>query len=146
MDQAGFVVTDAPSDADVAALRDVLVRHNIEVSGRPETEPFAIFIPDETGAISGGLWGHSRCGSFFISLLIVPKAMRGQGTGRRLMAMAEDEARRRNCDHIWLDTFAFQGRDFYLKCGFEIFGTLEGQAPIHPRYFMRKLLSGGAAT
>lgn len=142
METPDFVITDAPTDAEVAALRDVLVRHNIETSGRPESQPFAIFIRDEAGAIIGGLWGNSRCGSFFISLLIVPQSQRGQGMGRRLMEMAEAEALKRGCDHIWLDTFAFQAKDFYLKCGFEIFGTLEGQAPIHPRYFMKKPLDG----
>ena len=74
-------------------------------------------------------------------MLIVPDSLRGQGIGTRLMQAAEAEARRRGCHHIWLETYSFQARPFYERLGFEVFGQLDGPAPIYPRFFMRKILS-----
>ena len=39
-----------------------------------------------------------------------------------------------------LDTFDFQAKDFYLKHGYEIFGTLENCPPNHNRYYLKKAL------
>lgn len=135
-----FIVSDDPPAGTQEALQAILGAHNAGVAGGEPRRYFAITIPDEQGVTIGGMWAFSRWGSFYISLLIVPESLRGQGVGRQLIAAAEAEARRRDCDHIWLDTFAFQARAFYEGCGFEVFGTLEGQAPAHPRYFMKKAL------
>lgn len=139
-----LIETDDPPAGTQEALQAILGAHNVGLAGGGGARRyFAITIPDAQGATIGGLWAHSRWGSFCISLLVVPEALRGQGVGRRLIAAAEAEARRRDCDHIWLDTFAFQARAFYEGCGFEVFGTLEGRAPAHPRYFMKKALLPG---
>jgi GNAT superfamily N-acetyltransferase len=138
-----LIQTDDPPAGTQEALQAILGAHNADLAGGESRRSFAITIPDAQGAILGGLWAHSRWGSFCISLLVVPEAMRGQGLGRRLIKAAEAEARRRDCYHIWLDTFAFQARGFYEGCGFEVFGTLEGRAPAHPRYFMKKALLPG---
>jgi len=37
-----------------------------------------------------------------------------------------------------LDTFSFQAKYFYLKQGYEIFGTLKDFPKGHERYFMFK--------
>lgn len=57
------------------------------------------------------------------------------------MQRAEEEARVRGCRQMWLDTYAFQARPFYERLGFEVFGQIDGPAPIFPRYFMQKLLN-----
>ena len=57
------------------------------------------------------------------------------------MRMAEDEGIRRGCHTAWLDTFNFQARGFYERFGYTIFGTLEGEPPAFPRYFMKKTLA-----
>jgi hypothetical protein len=56
------------------------------------------------------------------------------------MRMAEEEAVRRGCVTAWLDTYDFQARGFYERLGYELFGTIEGHAPVYPRYFLRKAL------
>ena len=43
---------------------------------------------------------------------------RGLGLGRKVMAMAEAEARSRGLAGIWLDTWTFQAPGFYPKLGF----------------------------
>jgi ribosomal protein S18 acetylase RimI-like enzyme len=78
-------------------------------------------------------------GFLHIDLLFVPEAMRGSGTGRTLMSQAEDEAIRRECRGVWLDTFSFQARGFYEKLGYTVFGEIENHPPGHSRFFLRKI-------
>ena len=136
-----FSVTDAPHrehyDKGLSALR----AFTSEMVGPPDNHEFAIVISHpETRNALGGLWAQSRWGGFYIEMLVVPVGYRAQGIGSRLMKAAEAEARRRGCHHMWLDTYSFQARPFYERHGFEVFGQLDGPAPIYPRYFMRKEL------
>ncbi len=109
----------------------------------------AIEVQGEHGETAGGFWGGTDFGWLFVQLLIVPDALRGQGIGRQLMAMAEHEARQRGCHGAWLDTFDFQARPFYERLGFVCFGELADYPKGHTRYFMQKALApigaGGAA-
>ncbi len=66
--------------------------------------------------------------------------MRGQSYGQRLLALAEEEARKRGAEYAYLDTLSFQAPEFYKKQGYEIFGTLEDFPKGHQRYFMTKAL------
>ena len=68
----------------------------------------------------------------------------GRGLGSELMRRAEAEAQTRGCRQMWLDTYAFQARGFYERLGFEVFGQIDGPAPMFPRYFMQKRLPGSA--
>ena len=102
--------------------------------------PLRLTIRDSEGTITGGLIGHSSYDWLFISVLIIPEALRRKGLGRKLMEQAEKIARTRNLTGIWLDTFDFQARPFYEKLGFTIFGELKD----HPRgisqYWLQKRL------
>jgi GNAT superfamily N-acetyltransferase len=109
----------------------------------------AVELQGEHGETVGGFWGSTDLGWLFVDLLVVPEALRGQGIGRQLMAMAEDEARQRGCHGAWLDTFDFQARPFYESLGYVRFGELTDYPMGHTRYFMQKALapigSDGAA-
>ncbi len=76
----------------------------------------------------------------FVEYLVVPDALRGNGTGTRMMQTAEQVARDRGCMGIWLDTFSFQARGFYEKLGFSVFGTISDYPLGHQQYFMAKRL------
>lgn len=131
--------TREDEDAVLAILRDF----TCGVVGYIDNHDLVIVIRDRAaGTIRGGLVAQSRWGEMHIDMLAVCPRLRGRGMGRRLVGMAEREARRRGCTHMWLDTYAFQARAFYEKMGFEVFGQLEGPPPFFPRYFMRRLLSG----
>lgn len=56
------------------------------------------------------------------------------------MEMAESEGAQRGCHNAYLDTFSFQAPEFYLKLGYEIFGTLEAFPDEYKRFFMCKSL------
>jgi GNAT superfamily N-acetyltransferase len=61
----------------------------------------------------------------YIDVLFVGAQYRGRGLGSQLLQKVEDQAKSFGSKLVHLDTFDFQARDFYLKQGYEIFGTLE---------------------
>ena len=82
----------------------------------------------------------SLWGSFYIALVVTPEDLHGMGLIAELMKRAEPEARARKCQQMWLDSYAFQTRHCYERLGFNVFGQLEGPAPMFPRYFRQKRL------
>lgn len=99
---------------------------------------FSLQTPEQE--IVGGMLGEIYWGWFYIDLLWVEEALRGCGYGHRLLARAEDEARRRGAKHAYLDTFSFQAPDFYKQHGYQLFGELQDFPPGHQRYFLKKQL------
>ena len=137
-----ITTTNNPSEEACAEILAVLRRFTTASVGAPDNRDFgALVTHPESGAVIGGLIGSSRWGAFFIDMIAVPDEFREQGLGSQLIEAAEAEACRLHCHLIWLDTYEFQARSFYERHGFEVFGQLDGPAPIYPRYFMRKLLS-----
>jgi len=66
--------------------------------------------------------------------------LRGRGHGRRMLEAAGAEARKRGCEHVWLDSYTFQTPTFYRQFGYEVFGSLDGFPPPHKRVFLTKAL------
>lgn len=126
------------------ALRDQILKplraFNDGQIGPVKVQPLAIVLRDDSGSVTGGLWGQSAAGWMFVDLLVVPESFRGQGLGSDLLRKAEDIARKRNCTGVWLHTGTFQAPGFYEKQGYQRFGAL----PDYPRghttiYYMKRL-------
>lgn len=137
------ILADEPSadqrDQLLKLLLDFNGRHTAHLIERPDLG-ILLRAPD-TAEIVGGLYASDEYNWLFIKYLIVPDALRGQGLGRALMTEAERIARTRGYLGLFLDTFDFQAKPFYLKLGFEQFGELEGTAETPRRFFLKKLLS-----
>ena len=88
----------------------------------------------------GGLTAHWYYNWMFVEYLYLPDELRGSGVGTQLIAEAEQLARRRGLDGIWLDTYDFQARGFYEKLGFTVFGELPDYPVGHKRFFLQKRL------
>jgi GNAT superfamily N-acetyltransferase len=129
-----------PAGTDREAIFQPLVAYNAAVTGPAGYEPLGIMLKDDDGTAVGGLWGHLYYDWLFIELLFVPESVRGQKFGTRLLAQAEAVAREKGCLGIWVDSYSFQAPGFYLKHGFEAWGTLENQPRGHRRVFLRKRL------
>lgn len=130
-----------PTEADRSAILKPLRAYNFAQAGDPKSETIALHVRDEpSGEVIGGLYGDIFHGWLFIELLAIPDQARGQGTGSRLMQMAEQLARERGCVGIWLDTFDFQAPAFYERHGFTEFGHLDTYPRDHRRLFMQKRL------
>ena len=129
-----------PSAEERDVIFDGLVEFNESRVGDARFKEFGILASGESEATIAGLLGHTLWNGFFISALWVAEAVRRKGIGRQLLARAEELAIQNDCDHIHLDTFDFQARDFYEKNGFQIFGTIEDYPIGHKRYYLIKKL------
>jgi GNAT superfamily N-acetyltransferase len=114
-----------------------LAAYNTEQAGPSGSALLAVTLRDEADEVVGGLWGRMGYGYLFVELLALGPA-RGRGLGRRIMSMAEDEARARGLLGIWLDTWTFQAPGFYQKLGFVECGRIKDYPPGHDRIFYVK--------
>jgi GNAT superfamily N-acetyltransferase len=136
-----ITLTDAPSPAEREAVLKGLVAFNTTHVGPSGYRPLAVLVK-ERGAVTGGLVGATLHGWCFIEWLYLPEGLRGAGVGTTLMRRAEDEACRRGCVGVFLDTFDFQARGFYEKLGYAVFGTQNDYPVGHRRFFLQKRLEG----
>ena len=103
--------------------------HSVEV-WRPE--------PGGGRTLIGGLYGRTSWRRLTVELLFVPEKLRGQGMGTKLLAQAEEEAKKRGCIGVWLETFSPDAHRFYLRQGFKTFGEIADYPPGNTRYFVTK--------
>ncbi len=128
-----------PSASIRTAILAPLMAHNAAQAGDDGFTRMAITVCGPDRDIVGGLYGYVVYRYLFVELLALGPA-RSLGLGRQVMALAEAEARRRDCIGIWLDTYSFQAPGFYAKLGFEEFGRISDFPPGHDRIFLLKRL------
>ena len=135
-----LTLTDVADEALRKLILAPLVDYNTQQVGPSHGRPVVVAISDATGAVIGGLWGHTGYEWLFTQLLVVPESLRGLGVGKAVMQLAEQEAVQRGCHSAWLDTFQFQARGFYEHLGYECFGELPNYPRDNARFFMKKVL------
>lgn len=140
-EQPRLSVTDAPAAADEAFIEDRLVGFN-EAKARPyDRRPLCVFARDADGRMLGGVTGYTNWGWLYLDCFWLPEHLRQGGSGGRILALAEEEARRRGCARARLFTFSFQAQGFYEKHGYAVFGILHDYPPGHSQIWMRKDLA-----
>jgi predicted N-acetyltransferase YhbS len=128
-----------PSGRDRQFIDEALGDYNAAFLQNNSYDYFGLLVRDDTGAIQAGLIGHLYAGWLFINLLWVHAELRRTGIGSGLVAEAEQRAIGFGCHSAYVDTFSFQGPQFYPRFGYEVFGTLD-YPPGHQRIFLRKRL------
>jgi GNAT superfamily N-acetyltransferase len=144
VDQAETTITltDAPNDDERAVITDGLRAYNEEWAGCSDFRPLAILVRDpETEKVLGGLLGRTSLGLLRVDTFFLPEDLRRGRLGSRILAMAEEEGRRRGCTRAVLSTLHFQAPGFYLKQGWEVAGRIDCAPPGHTRFLMTKKLS-----
>lgn len=134
---------DVLSDAERAVaqrLLDEIGRSNLETTGIAEFHQLLRVEYDEEGELLAGVHGWSWGGTCWIAALWVRKDARRRGVGSRLLAAAEEEARRHDCEQLALDTHTFQATAFYDRHGFEVVGVLSDYPKGHSKLLLRKRL------
>lgn len=141
MHSPDLVIDDHPDPPDLEFLEDQINAYNVAVTGIVDWYPLAIFVRDAAGQIVAGVNGGMWAGYLEIKNLWVREDLRGQGVGRRLLLAAEQEALRRGCTQVLLDTHDFQAPEFYKKLGYTVFGIFEGIGGRYNRYYLSKKLT-----
>jgi len=128
-----------PSWANREFIDERLGDYNAPFLADHRYDYFGIFVRDDAGAIRAGLIGHLYAGWLFINVLWVDAGLRRGGIGSGLIAEAERRAVAFGCHSAYVDTFSFQGPEFYPKFGYTVFGTLD-YPPDVKRFFLKKRL------
>jgi GNAT superfamily N-acetyltransferase len=119
-------MTDHPTDAQVAALRQQLGQYNVSTAHIDEGEDLAVFVHAPDGELIGGIVGRAWGQCLEISFLWVHRGYRERGYGAGLVRQLESAAIARACQISTLDTFSFQAPAFYEKLRHEVFGVVDG--------------------
>ncbi|AZO81690.1 hypothetical protein BLM15_23780 [Bosea sp. Tri-49] len=116
-------------EADFAATREVVLRglaaHNESKVGPRNTQPLALSLRDEAGAMVGGLVGELKWEWLYVDLFWIDEGHRGAGHGEALLAMAEQAARDYGARGVYLGTMSIQAPDFYPRMGYRECGRMD---------------------
>jgi ribosomal protein S18 acetylase RimI-like enzyme len=133
-------VQDVLDPHDERVIEDGLTAFNVQYAPPENYQRLVVLLRAADHRIVGGIIGNTWWGWLRIDTLWVDEAARHEGWGTRLMQAAEEEAVRRGCHHVFLDTMSFQALPFYLKLGYTVFGQLDDLPVGHSRYFLQKTL------
>lgn len=131
---------DKPDDPVWTCIGGGIDDYNQQQAGEYKGSRVCFVLYDAEQRVAGGVIGDIYWDWLFINLMFVKNGLRGRGYGQRLLALAEEEARKRGAMHAYLDTFSFQAPEFYQKCGYRVFGELLDFPAGHTRYFFTKQL------
>jgi GNAT superfamily N-acetyltransferase len=122
-------------------FKQQLVDNQIDYQ-RQISEDVAIGAYADDGQLVGGLLMNRRYDHVYISRLAVDPTYRGHRLGTQLVQAAEAWAREQQVLTMTLSTRDYQAVDFYLKCGFQIYGKVadlpfKGVTTV---YFVKRLI------
>jgi len=135
-----LVIVENPPPADVDAIFAIIRAYNDAHIDIWRPQRLGIFVHDAQNRFLGGICVVLARGWMYLDGVAVVEAARHEGLGSRLLSVAENEARKRDCHHAWLETYSFQARPFYEQHGYCVFGILNDHPIGHQRYFMQKSL------
>ena len=133
-----ITVSDQANHADVKIMQDQLVKFVESHVGPSSFQELTLTMRDGSGELIAGLNGQTNWQWLFVKLMWVGDGHRYKGLGTKLLEAAEQEARRRSCAGVWLDTFSFQSPDFYKKHGYAELGKIDNYPYGHKRHFFFK--------
>jgi len=136
-----LTVSSAPEPEAQKIIGEGLNTYNDAIVGYADRMPLAVIVRDgDSGQVLGGICGRTSLGLLFIDTVYLPESLRGQDVGTRMLAMAEEEGRRRGCKNGVLYTISFQAPRFYERLGWRVFGEVPCDPPGTSRVFLTKAL------
>jgi len=133
-----------PDQKEEELIDDELMVHNLKSVPPTQEEPFLKICrcaKDKDGNVIGGvlacmvLWHVLHIESVWVS-----EDYRGNGIAAKLLSEVEDEAIELGCYRSVVDTYDFQAKPFYEKCGYEVCGMIEDMPKGHTYYYLTKKL------
>ena len=128
------------TENDIKYIKESLYQFNKDIVGDDGHIPLNIIEYDNKGNPIGGIIGGTYWGWLYIDILWVHENHRRKGIGSKLLHEAENEALRRGCHHVHLDTMSWQAPDFYKKFGYDVIGILPDIPKGNQKYLLAKTL------
>lgn len=113
------------SEEEVDSIEENLDRYDENYITYRIDASISIGIKDANKLVAGLDGQMTAFKILYISTVYVDEAYRGLGLARRLMEEAELRARKLGANLIRLDTFNWQGKEFYKELGYEEVGFYE---------------------
>ena len=132
-------VTSVPSPEDESLVVDGTRSFNLKHMPK-DVKSLCVFDRLPTGEIIAGLTGKTYWNYLDIAFLWVDDGYRNQGRATTIVKTAENEAVKRGCQYVLLDTYSFQALEFYQKLGYEEYGRLDHFSGAQTRHYLRKVL------
>jgi ribosomal protein S18 acetylase RimI-like enzyme len=127
--------------SDMSVIVNGLTEYNASKTNGEMPSYLVITVRDQMQNLTGGLLGATYLGWLQVHAVWLSDALRGRGYGTRLMRQAEEEAQRRGCPRVFLETLSFQALPFYEKLGYTVISQVADFPPGGTRYALTKILS-----
>ncbi|MCM1367976.1 MAG: GNAT family N-acetyltransferase [Roseburia sp.] len=126
------------SQRQIERLENALERYDISHISHKPNGRVSIGISSD-GKLVGGL---DACMTAFkilyCSTVFVDEKYRRKGYGRLLIEEMERRAKALGANTVRLDTFDFQGKDFYIAMGYRVVGCYRNDEDNYSEYFFMK--------
>lgn len=129
------------SSKDIQYIDSKLETYNKCIKPLTQEDEFVVFkhIAEVNNKIVGGIFGYSSYYKIgYIETLWVDEQFRRSGIGSNLLKLIEHDLKNFGCNNVHLETFDFQGPEFYIKKGYEEFGKLYYSNVDLYEYFLKK--------
>ena len=141
-DEPELLFEPFPSDDLRRFVEDNVATFTMAMTGALDYQPVGYFLRQERGEWVGGCLGYVWANYLHVQWLWVATSLRGRGFGKRLLRAAETMAVENGAARATLDTFNPAAKAFYLRQGYEVFGTLPDYPPGYSKFFLTKPLFG----
>jgi GNAT superfamily N-acetyltransferase len=144
-DEFPIELQTALNPADMGVIVKGLTEYNASKADGEMPNYLVLTVRDQEGKVVGGVVAATYLGWLQIQAVWLSDVLRGQGYGTKLMRHAEQEALRRNCPRVFLETLSFQALPFYEKLGYTIASRIADFPPGGARYALTKYLGAHEA-
>jgi ribosomal protein S18 acetylase RimI-like enzyme len=138
--QPELIFEPFPSDDLRRFIEDNVSTFTMAMVSAVDYQPVGYFLRQDRGEWVGGCLGNVWAEYLHVQWLWVAPSLRGRGFGARLLRSAETMGQDNGAANATLDTFNPVAKEFYLRQGYEVFGTLPDYPPGWSKFFLRKKL------
>ncbi|MGT2755125.1 GNAT family N-acetyltransferase [Streptococcus ovis] len=129
------------TDQQVTAVEEALEAYDQNFIRYPKQGAIAIGIVDDDGAVLAGLDAvMTAFNILYVSTVFVAEPQRRKGLGRQLIEEMEARAKALGANTIRLDTFDWQGYDFYKALGYQEVGHYANKSDGYSEHFFVKFI------
>lgn len=128
------------SEEQVEEIQDNLEAYNDEHIKYRIEGGIALGIEEDGSLVAGLVSYMSVYKILYVDTVFVNEHYRRRGYGRRLMEEMEKQAKEKGVTIIRLDTFDWQGRDFYCSLGYEEVGRYRSEEDdFEESFFLKRI-------